>query len=122
AGGGVGPCTASLTLGAAREYCRAALVVHVDGGDVDGVDVSDLTVVAVAESRKVMAEGKWRLGVVIEEAASDEQAQALGGVFSGELGGPMAGLGPLVGENLGVERRRVEFSEADGRPAGRSGR
>ena len=115
------PCTASLTLGADRDYCRAALVFHVDRGDVDGVDVSDLTVVAVAESPKVMAEGNWRLGVVIDEAASDEQAHALGGVFSGELGGPMAGLGPLVGENLGVERLRIEFSESDGRHAVRIG-
>ena len=33
---------------------------------------------------------------------------ALGGVFSGALGGPMAALGPLIGENLGVERAPIE--------------
>ena len=34
------PCTASLALGADNDYCRAALVFHVDSGEVDGVDVS----------------------------------------------------------------------------------
>jgi hypothetical protein len=36
---------------------------------------------------------------------------ALGGVFSGALGGPMQALGPLVGENLGVQRAPIEVQE-----------
>lgn len=105
------PCTASLALGATHDYCKATLVFHVQEGDVDGVDVGGLTVAAVAETPKVMSEGNWRLGVFIDAAASDEQAEALGGVFSGALGGPMAALGPLVGENLGVERAPIEVRE-----------
>ena len=108
------PCTASLDLGADRDYCRAMLVFHVERGEVDGVELSDLSVAAVIDTPKVMAEGNWRLGVIIDDRASDEQAQALGGVFSGELGGPMAGLGPLVSEQLGVERLPIEFTESDG--------
>src|SRR4051812_32371470 len=115
------PCTASLALGADNDYCRALLVFHVDRGEVDGVDVSDLTVAAVADTPKYMHEGNWRLGVVIDEAASDEQAEALGGVFSGALGGPMAGLAGLVSEQLGVERARIEFTEENGRHAARIG-
>src|SRR3954447_14630101 len=92
------PCTASLSLGATRDRCNALLVFHVKSGDVDGVDVSGLTVAAIADTPKVMSEGNWRLGVVIDAAASDKQAEALGGVFSGALGGPMEALGPLVGE------------------------
>lgn len=105
------PCTASLALGATRDRCNAILVFHVKSGDVDGVDVGGLTVAAVADTPKVMSDGNWRLGVVIDAAASDEQAEALGGVFSGALGGPMAELGPLVGENLGVERLPIEVRE-----------
>jgi len=108
------PCTVSLDLGADRDYCRAMLVFHIDRGEVDGVDVSDLSVAAVIDTPKVMAEGNWRLGVVIDEQASDEQAQALGGVFSGGLGGPMAGLGPLVAEQLGVERLPIEIRDDGG--------
>jgi hypothetical protein len=58
-----------------------------------------------------MSEGNWRLGVFIDAAASDEQAEKLGGVFSGALGGPMQALGPLVAENLGVERARIDVQE-----------
>jgi hypothetical protein len=51
---------------------------------------------------------------VIDEAASDEQAEALGAVFSGAAGGPMAALGGLIGEQLGVERLPIEFSSENG--------
>jgi len=58
-----------------------------------------------------MTEGNWRLGVFIDETASDEQAQKLGAVFGGQLGGPMEALGPLIGESLGVERAAIEVRE-----------
>ena len=45
------------------------------------------------------------------ENASDEQAEKLTGVFTGQLGGPMEALGPLIGESLGVERAPIEVSE-----------
>ena len=105
------PCTASLSFGATNDDCRVVLVFHVKDGEVDGVDVGGLTVAAVAETPKVMTEGNWRLGVFIDAAASDEQAEKLGAVFSGALGGPMEALGPLVGENLGVERAPIEVRE-----------
>ena len=105
------PCTASLSLGATRDRCKVILVFNVKSGEVEGSDVSGLTVAAVCDTPKVMSEGNWRLGVVIDAAASDEQAEKLGGVFSGALGGPMEALGPLVGENLGVERLPIDVHE-----------
>jgi len=105
------PCTASLALGADYDRCRATLVFHVTQGAVDGTDVSGLTVAAIADTPKVMSEGNWRLGVFIDAAASDEQAEKLGAVFGGELGGPMEALGPLVGEHLGVQRAAIEVRE-----------
>jgi hypothetical protein len=105
------PCTASLSFGATRDRCKVVLVFNVKSGEVEGTDVSGLTVAAVCDTPKVMSEGNWRLGVVIDAAASDEQAEKLGGVFSGALGGPMEALGPLVGENLGVERLPIEVQE-----------
>jgi len=105
------PCTASFSYGATHDYCRVVLVFNVSDGDVEGTDVSGLVVAAVADTPKVMSDGNWRLGVFIDAAASDEQADKLGAVFSGALGGPMAALGPLVGESLGVERAAIEVSE-----------
>jgi hypothetical protein len=107
------PCTASLSFGATLDRCRVVLVFHVESGDVEGVDVGGLTVAAVADTPKVMTDGNWRLGVFIDSAASDEQAEKLGAVFSGALGGPMSALAPLIGENLGVERAPIAF-DAEG--------
>src|ERR671922_1801416 len=105
------PCTVSLSLGATRDRCNLTLVFSVKNGEVEGTDVSGLNVAVVVDSPKVMSEGNWRIGVVIDQAASEEQAEKLGAVFSGALGGPMEALGPLVGENLGVERAPVEVNE-----------
>jgi hypothetical protein len=105
------PCTASLSLGATYDHCRVVLVFAIKSGEVEGTDVGGVTVAAVAEKPKVMSDGNWRLGVVIDADASEEQAEKLGGVFSGALGGPMEALGPLVGENLGVERQQIEVRE-----------
>ncbi len=105
------PCTASMALGATRDRCRVTLVFHIKDGDVEGTDVSRLTVAVVADTPKIMSEGNWRLGVFIDAAASDEQAERLGEVFSGVRGGPIEALGALIGENLGVERARIEVRE-----------
>jgi hypothetical protein len=105
------PCTASMAFGATNDYCRVVLVFNVKDGEVEGTDVSGLTVAAVCDTPKVMTDGNWRIGVFIDGAASDEQAEKLGGVFSGSLGGPMEALGPLIGENLGVERTAIEVRE-----------
>jgi len=105
------PCTASLALGADRDRCRVTLVFNIVDGDVEGTDVSNLAVAAVADTPKVMTDGNWRIGVFIDSAASDEQAGKLGAVFGGQLGGPMEALGPLIGENLGLERAAIEIRE-----------
>src|ERR1700743_193036 len=94
------PCTASLALGATHERCKVTLVFNVKDGQVQGTDVGGLTVAAVADTPKVMSEGNWRIGVFIDAAASDEQAEKLGAVFSGDLGGPMEARGAGGGENL----------------------
>ncbi|TMC51067.1 MAG: DUF1326 domain-containing protein [Chloroflexi bacterium] len=105
------PCTASLALGATHDRCKVVLVFRVRSGEVEGTDVSGLTVAAIVDSPKVMSKGNWRIGVFIDSAASTEQADKLGAVFSGSLGGPMEALGPLVSENLGVERAPIKVQE-----------
>lgn len=108
------PCTVSFDAGADKERCNAVLIFHVDTGEVEDVDVSDLTVVVVADTPQVMTDGNWKLALVVDDRASDEQLQKLGAVFGGQLGGPMETLAPLVGEMLGVERMRIEVAESNG--------
>ena len=115
------PCTASLALGATKDRCDVTLVFNIKSGEIEGTDVSGAPVAVVAETPKVMSEGNWRLGVFIDAAAGDEQAEKLGALFSGALGGPMAALGPLIGESLGVERAPIEVREDGHRHAVRIG-
>ena len=65
----------------------------------------------IADTPKVMTEGNWRVGVFVGEQANDAQFDALVRVFSGQLGGPMAGLAPLIGEMFGVERAAIEIDD-----------
>jgi hypothetical protein len=106
------PCTWSgLALPATTDRCNAMLAFRIDRGEVDGVDVSGLVFGMVVDSPRQMAEGNWRVGVLLDAAASEEQAQQLGAVLSGDLGGPPAMLTPLVGEMLGVESVEIDYAE-----------
>jgi hypothetical protein len=102
------PCNLSFDHGATYDFCRATLVFDIREGDVDGTDVAGLQVAVIIDTPKVMTDGNWRLGMFVDEQASDEQFEKLSGVFSGQLGGPMEALAPLVGEVVGVERAPIE--------------
>jgi hypothetical protein len=102
------PCNANMAHGATNDYCRVVLVFDIREGEIDGTDVSGRTVAAIADTPKVMTEGNWRIGMFVDDQASDEQMEKLTAVFGGQLGGPMAGLAPLVGEMLGAERAPIE--------------
>jgi hypothetical protein len=111
------PCNLSLDHGATYDFCRVTLAFDIREGEIEGTDVGGLSVVAIADTPKVMSAGNWKIGVFVSEAASDEQMDKLVKVFSGQLGGPMAGLAPLVGEFLGAERAPIEVVN-DGRRHG----
>jgi hypothetical protein len=87
------------------------LAFNIREGSVDDTDIAGRKVVLVADTPKVMTEGNWRLGVFIDDAASDEQFDKLVQVFGGQLGGPMGALAPLVGEIVGVERAAIAVSD-----------
>jgi hypothetical protein len=109
------PCSwSAFTAPATQDRCRALLAYHVESGQVDEVDVSGLTFALFLDTPPVMSEGNWRVGVFLDDAASDSQAEQLGMVLSGQAGGPPAMLGPLIGEMLGVQKARITYSE-DGR-------
>jgi hypothetical protein len=57
---------------------------------------------------------------VVDNSASDEQADALGRIFKGDAGGMFGDFAPLFGEWLGVERADISFSDGD-EPSARVG-
>lgn len=108
------PCTwSNLVRAATNDDCRVALLFEVARGEIDGVDVADTTCIVVMQTPRLMLEGNFKAGLIVGSNASDEQTEKLTQVFSGAAGGPMAGLSPLIGEFLGVERLPVSV-EHDG--------
>jgi hypothetical protein len=105
------PCNLSFDHGATYDFCRVTLAFNISEGEIEGVDIGGRRVVAIADTPKVMTEGNWRLGVFVDDQATDEQLDKLVKVFGGQLGGPMAALAPLVGEVVGVERAAIEVSD-----------
>jgi hypothetical protein len=105
------PCNFSFDHGATYDYCRLTLVFNIREGEIEGTDVGGRTLAVIADTPKVMTDGNWRLGMFVDDGASDEQMQKLTGVFGGQMGGPMAGLAPLIGEVLGVERAPITVFE-----------
>jgi len=101
----------SMDHGATYDFCRVTLAFNIRNGDIEGTDIAGRKVVLIADTPKVMTEGNWRLGVYVDDQASDAQFDKLVKVFSGQLGGPMGALAPLVGEVAGVERAAVEVSD-----------
>jgi hypothetical protein len=105
------PCNLSFSHGATYDFCRVTLVFNIVDGTVEDTDVSGRKVALIADTPKVMTDGNWRVGVFIDDAASEAQFDKLLQVFSGQLGGPMAGLAPLIGEMLGVQRAAIEVED-----------
>jgi hypothetical protein len=105
------PCNFSFDHGATYDYCRVTLVFNIRSGEIEGTDVGGRTLALIADTPKVMTEGNWRVGVFVDDGTSDEQMQKLTGVFGGQMGGPMGGLAPLIGQMLGVERAPIEVVE-----------
>lgn len=109
------PCSASsLTLPADNDRCRVVLAFHVESGKIDGVDVGNLTVAVLADTPRMMQNGNWRVGLFMDAAASKQQAEKLGAVFSGQMGGPMGALKGLIGQVLGMETAPIHYRD-DGR-------
>jgi len=105
------PCNLSLDHGATYDFCRVTFVFNVREGQIEGTKIAGRKVALIADTPKVMTEGNWRLGVYIDDEASDEQFDKLVKVFGGQLGGPMGALAPLVGEVVGVERAAIDVTE-----------
>jgi|SRR5689334_14064283 len=105
------PCNMSFDHGATYDFCRVTLVFNITDGEIEGTDVGGLKVAAIVDSPKVMTEGNWRLGMFVDDRATDEQMEKLTAVFGGQKGGPMEMAASLVGEILGVERAPFELVE-----------
>lgn len=108
------PCpTSGLKAKPTHGHCDVGLIFHVDRGSSGSTRLDGLNFAVIAHTPGAMADGNWTVGLVLDERASAEQQQALAGIASGQAGGPMAALGPLLGNFAGAEVKPITF-ERDG--------
>jgi hypothetical protein len=101
--------------------CDAVTAYQVDKGTVDGVDVSGLALTLLPHIPGNILQGNWKVAVFVDDAATDEQQEALLNVFTGKLGGPLADFAQLIGEVVSVERAPITFTVEEGKGSIRIG-
>jgi len=107
------PCVISaaapFTSRPTQGECDVALAFHIDRGSRDGVALDGLNLVLILHAPGPMADGNCTVAVYIDERANDQQAAALGAIFSGAEGGPMANFAPLIATNLGAKKVPIDY-------------
>ena len=58
-----------------------------------------------------MLEGGWQVALYVDERGDQKQRDALAAVFSGQAGGHLAALGPLIAQVLGVKAVPIQYQE-----------
>ena len=104
------PCpTSGLAARPTKEACDAGLVFHVERGAHGTTTLDGLSFAVLLHTPGPMIAGNWTVGVIVDERATAEQREALVAIGSGQSGGPMAAVGPLVGTFAGVESKPIRI-------------
>lgn len=94
--------------------CAGTIAWYIDSGDVQGVDVSDRGIAVVAHIPGNALAGNWTAVIYLDDRCTEQQEQAILGVFTGQLGGPVADLAALIGEVVAVQRAPFTFTVEGG--------
>jgi hypothetical protein len=104
------PCpTSGLAAQPTKGACDAGLVFHVERGSHGTTKLDGLSFAVLLHTPGPMIAGNWTVGVIVEERATAEQRDALVAIGSGQGGGPMAAVGPLVSKFAGVESKPIRI-------------
>jgi len=107
------PCpTSGLAARPTKGSCDAGLVFHVQRGQHGSTRLDGLSFAVLLHTPGAMIQGNWTVGLVLDERASKEQREALTTIASGQGGGPMAALGPLIGTFAGAAAKPIKIESS----------
>jgi hypothetical protein len=89
--------------------CHAAFFYHINQGAYGDVKIDGLNAVVCVSSQGPMGKGNWTSAAYLDERADEKQTEALGAIFGGTAGGPMAAFAPMIGKSLGVKKAPITF-------------
>jgi len=117
---GVCPCPVDGTPATENGECKGAAAFAVAEGSMDDTDLGGVNFVLYNFFPANISAGNWKVGLVIDDGASDEQAQAIERIISGEEGGPFGEFKPLIGDFAGTERASVAVADGSVTVSGKS--
>jgi hypothetical protein len=104
------PCLPSnLSAPPTKGHCLFALVFNVEKGHHGATKLDGLTFAVIGTTPGVMGAGNGSVGVIIDDRADSQQQDALLAIASGQAGGPMSAMAPLLTTFLGVEKRAIRY-------------
>lgn len=107
------PCAVDEKPTGRDGQCHGLFVMNIAAGSLETTDLSGVKVVLGYFAPGKISDGGLRLGIVIDNAASDEQAAALERIFSGQAGGVFEEFAGLTEKWLGADRAAIEFSDGE---------
>jgi hypothetical protein len=108
------PCNCVCLGPPSDEDCAVLIGWHVDHGACAGVALDGLNAALFVYSSGHMLQSKWKVALYLDERGSPQQQDALGKIFSGQAGGPLGALGPMIGEVMGVKPVAIDY-QIDGK-------
>jgi len=93
--------------------CRGMAAFHIAEGRLDDTDLAGVDFAFYNLFPSHLTAGDWKVGVVIDSAASEAQADAVGRILAGEEGGALGELAQFIGEFLGTERGEVSIGDGE---------
>jgi hypothetical protein len=104
------PCIpGQMAVAPTKGSCTFAMAYQIERGSYGSVSLDGLGFIILGLTPEAMGKGNWSVGVIADERATDEQREAITAIASGSGGGPIAALGPLVGQFLGVASAPIRF-------------
>jgi hypothetical protein len=94
--------------------CTVLVAWHIDEEGYGETKLHDLNVALVVHTPGHMLKTKWQVALYLDKRATTAQAEVLGKIFSGQAGGHLANLAPLIGQVLGVKTAAIEY-KAEGK-------
>ena len=93
-------------------WCATAIAFRVREGDSDGVDLGGRTVVLGADfPGPTLFDGNATARLYIDDGASSDQRRELEAIVSGQKGGPMATLAPLISTWLSAQHAKIDVAD-----------
>jgi hypothetical protein len=96
-----------------HERCRGFWAIRFRDGELGDADLAGVDAVVAYDSPQHMIAGGWSEVILIDDSATDAQAEAVQAILAGTVGGPWAVLDRFVETRLPTRRVSIRIGEEE---------